>query len=112
MKSLFKGEAGTRRWCARGCDPRARHAFTLLEILVTIAIIGLLATLAIMHLGGAHDNAEKTAARLMVTQSMKGPLYLYRMTTGEYPTTAEGLQALVTRPASAGDRWQGPYVEG
>jgi general secretion pathway protein G len=110
MKSLFKGEARTRRECARGCDPRARHAFTLLEILVTIAIIGLLATLAIMNLGGVHRHAEETAARLMVRESMKSALNVYRFSVGEFPSTAEGLQALVSAPAGK-TTWRGPYVE-
>ena len=110
MKSNFEGEALTRRGLARGCDPRVLHAFTLLEILVTIAIIGLLATLAIVNLGGVHTQAEVSAARLMVRESMKGALNVYKFSVGEFPSTAEGLQALISAPAGK-TGWRGPYVE-
>jgi general secretion pathway protein G len=110
MNSHCRGETLTRRWLARGCEPRPAHAFTLLEILVTIAIIGLLATLAIMNLGGVHENAEKAAARLMVNESIKMAIGVYRMSEGGYPSTAEGLQALVAAPAGK-PNWRGPYIE-
>ena len=110
MNSNRMGETLTRPGMARGCDPRARHAFTLLEVLVTIAIIGLLATLAIMNLGGVHRRAEETAARLMVNETMKTALQTYRFSMGELPSTAEGLPALLTAPG-AKSKWSGPYIE-
>lgn len=112
MKSNFKGGTLTCRWSARGCDPRVRHAFTLLEILVVLAILGLLAGLVIANLGLTHRNAEKAAARLMVDSSLKTALNLYRISVYEFPSTADGLDALVARPASNPARWGGPYVDG
>ncbi|HEY1108603.1 MAG TPA: type II secretion system major pseudopilin GspG [Opitutaceae bacterium] len=90
---------------------RLRRGFTLLEILVVLAIIGLLAGLAINNIGGILGGAEGTAAQIFVNQSAKTPLMTYRLHTGSFPSTADGLQALITAPASASGRWQGPYVE-
>jgi general secretion pathway protein G len=112
MKSNFTGETLTRRWSTRGCDPRACHAFTLLEILVVLAILGLLTGLLINNLGRAHNNAEKAAARLMVQQSMKTALNLYRISVHTFPSTADGLEALVQPPASRPAAWSGPYIDG
>lgn len=111
MKLNFKGETLTRRWSARGCDPRAWRAFTLLEILVVLAIMGLLAGLAIASLGQAHRNAEKATARLMVDSTLKTALDLYRISVYDYPSNADGLDALVRRSASASPRWSGPYLD-
>lgn len=102
-----------RRWLARGCDPRLVNAFTLLEILVVLAILGLLTGLVIANLGRTQLNAEKAAARLMVRSSMKTALNLYRISVSDFPSTADGLQALVARPSSSlASRWSGPYIEG
>lgn len=83
--------------------------FTLLEILVVIAILGLLiglvAPAALRQLGGArvsvaHQSIERLAS----------VLDLYKLDVGSYPSTDDGLQALVTKPADA-DNWNGPYVK-
>ncbi len=91
---------------------RLRRGFTLLEILVVLAIIGLLAGLAINNVGGLFGGAQVSAAQLFVNQTAKTSLMTYRLQTGSFPTTAEGLQALVSAPASAAGKWQGPYMEG
>lgn len=82
-----------------------------MEILVVLAILGLLATLAINQLGKSYDNAKKDTAKLFVTTTMKVPLFSYKMHMGDYPSTQEGLQALVVAPANKADRWRGPYIE-
>ena len=91
---------------------RAVRAFTLLEILVVLAIIGLLAGLAISNVDKIFGGAQTTTASLFVKESMKTSLTTYRIHLGDYPSTSEGLQALITAPASKGDRWRGPYIEG
>lgn len=102
-----------RRWLARGCDPRLINAFSLLEILVVLAILGLLTGLLINNLMQAQRNAEKAAARLMVQTSMKTALNMYRISVLDFPSTADGLSALVARPSSAhASRWSGPYIDG
>jgi general secretion pathway protein G len=89
----------------------SRRAFTLLEILVVLAIIGLLVGLAVTKVGGIFGSNQEEIARLFVNSSVKTPLTAYRINMGSYPSTAEGLQALVTPPASKADSWKGPYIE-
>lgn len=90
---------------------RAAGAFTLLEILVVLAIIGLLFTLAVTNVGNIFGGSQKDVAKLFVTQSMRAPLTAYKINMGDYPSTAEGLQALITPPATDADRWRGPYLQ-
>lgn len=90
----------------------ARRGFTLLEILVVLAIIGLLAGLAITNVDKIFGGAQQSTVQLFVRESMKTSLTTYRIHMGDYPSSAEGLQALVTRPATKSDRWFGPYIDG
>jgi general secretion pathway protein G len=84
--------------------------FTLLELLVVVTILVALAaavgTVALNFLGGARADT----ARIQMGQIEAG-LDLYRLDVGRYPTAAEGLDALLERPAGV-DRWGGPYVKG
>ena len=89
-----------------------RRGFTLLEILVVLAIIGLLAGLAITNVDKIFGGAQHSTVKIFVSQSMKTSLTTYRIQMGDYPSTAEGLQALVSAPGSKADRWHGPYIEG
>ena len=91
---------------------RALRAFTLLEILVVLAIIGLLAGLAISNVDKIFGGAQTTTASLFVRESMKTSLTTYRIHVGDYPSTSDGIQALITAPANKADRWRGPYIEG
>lgn len=95
---------------ARGLFGSRTTGFTLLEILVVLAIIGLLAGLAIVHVGHIHDRAERTVAQLAVDDSLKTTLNSYKFSTGNFPSTADGLRALLVRPDN-NSRWSGPYIE-
>jgi general secretion pathway protein G len=90
---------------------RTAEAFTLLEILVVLAIIGMLVGLAVTNVGNIFSSSQKDITKLFVNQSMQAPLSVYRIHMGDYPTTAEGLQALITPPANKADRWRGPYLQ-
>jgi general secretion pathway protein G len=89
-----------------------RRGFTLVEILVVITIIVLLAGITITNVGKLFGGSQVDIARLFVTQTMKTPLVTYRLSMGSYPSTQEGLAALLTPPSGKSDRWRGPYVEG
>jgi general secretion pathway protein G len=79
----------------------AREAgFTLLEILVVIAILGLL------KLGGAKVSVAKQSI-----ERLSSVLDLYKLDVGGYPTTEQGLEALVERPTGV-SVWNGPYLKG
>ncbi|HEY0182870.1 MAG TPA: type II secretion system major pseudopilin GspG [Rhodopila sp.] len=84
--------------------------FTLLELLVVIAILGLLiglvAPAALRQLGGARVSVAKQSI-----ERIGSVLDMYKLDTGAYPTTEQGLRALVERPTGA-TAWNGPYVKG
>ncbi len=84
--------------------------FTLLEILVVIAILGLLiglvAPAALRQLGGARISIAHQSI-----QRLGSVLDLYKLDVGSYPSTEEGLQALVARPPAV-TGWSGPYLQG
>jgi len=84
---------------------------TLLEILIVVMLISLLAGLVIGNIDKIFGQNQETIARLFVNDSLKVPLAAYRIQMGSYPTTEEGLQALITAPANRADRWKGPYIE-
>ena len=92
--------------------PRARcrlGGFTLLELLVVMSIIGLLAGYVgpkfFAHIG----RSEVKAVRAQI-DGLEKALDQYRIDLGRYPSTEEGLQALMTAPADA-SRWAGPYLK-
>ncbi len=83
--------------------------FSLIELLVVLVILGLLAGIvgpAVLNQG---DKARTDTARQQIA-GFGGALDIYRLDTGRYPTTQEGLQALVQKPGSA-NRWNGPYMK-
>jgi general secretion pathway protein G len=89
----------------------SRRAFTLLEIMIALAILGLLVGLSVSNFGGIFSGAEIKTANLFVNESIKLPLTSYRIAMGDYPSTAEGLQALITAPSAHGNLWHGPYLQ-
>lgn len=83
--------------------------FTLLELLVVIVIIGLLAAYVGPKYFAQLGKSEVTVARAQIDAFEKA-LDTYRLDVGRYPTTEEGLQALLNKPAAAA-RWNGPYLK-
>ncbi len=82
--------------------------FTLIELMIVMAIIALLAALVGPRLIGKKEGAEVQAARAQI-EMFGTALDAFRLDVGRYPTTEEGLDALIHKPASA-DRWDGPYL--
>ena len=93
--------------------PKRQSAFTLIEILVVVAILGILAAIVVPRIMDRPDEAKRVAAKAdiaAIVQSLK----LYRLDNGFYPTTDQGLAALVQKPASSpvpGNWKQGGYLE-
>jgi general secretion pathway protein G len=94
--------------------PNVRQGgFTLLEIMVVVVIIGILAALVVPNIIGRPDEARVIAAKQDVASLMQA-LKLYRLDNLRYPSTEQGLQALVTKPATGliPPNWKpGGYVE-
>jgi general secretion pathway protein G len=91
---------------------RFEQGFTLIELMVVILIIGLLATIVVQNLRSATDRAKRVKAQADIAQ-LKSGLDRYYLDAGSYPTSDQGLSALVSAPTNGnvpGD-WQGPYIE-
>lgn len=89
--------------------PARSRGFTLIELLVVLVILGLLAGLAGPRVLGYLNKAKTDTARLQIEELGAG-LDLYYLDMGRYPTTEQGLDALVERPSGA-DGWNGPYLK-
>ena len=97
-----------------GGDPVARagslsRGFTLLELLVVVTIIGLLAAYVGPKYFSQLGKSEQGVAKAQV-EAFARALDTYRLDVGHYPTTEEGLNALLTKPANAA-KWNGPYLQ-
>jgi general secretion pathway protein G len=104
---------------------RRTSGFTLIEILVVVFIIGLLATIVSVNVIGQTDNARITKAKADLKEIEQG-LHLFKLDNGFYPTTSQGLAALVQKPSGGPqlrkynpegyiqkipeDPWGNPYV--
>ncbi|EDZ65904.1 general secretion pathway protein G [Nitrosococcus oceani AFC27] len=90
-------------------SPAGSFGFTLIELLVVLVILGLLAGLIGPQVMKYLGSAKTDSARLQI-EDLAATLDLYRLEVGRYPSTEEGLQALVEAPPGA-TRWNGPYLK-
>lgn len=104
---------------------RARAGLTLVEMIVVLAIIAVVAVLIVPNVIGRPDQAKVVTAKTDL-KTIAAALRMYRLDNGDYPTTEQGLAALVTRPAAPPapasypedgylpetprDPWGAPYV--
>lgn len=88
---------------------RLAAGFTLLELLVVVAIIGLLAAYVGPRYMAQLDKSEVAAARSQI-EALARALESYRLDNGSYPAAEVGLRALRSRPANQ-PRWNGPYLQ-
>jgi general secretion pathway protein G len=89
------------------------HGFTLIELMVVIVILGILAGLIVPRIMGRPDEARRAKARIQI-ESLETALKLYKLDNGNYPTTEQGLRALVEPPAvgALAKNWRlGGYLE-
>ncbi|WP_024904953.1 type II secretion system major pseudopilin GspG [Robbsia andropogonis] len=92
---------------------RLARGFTLIEVMVVIAIIGILATLIVPKIMNRPDQARRVAATQDIATLMQS-LKLYRLDNGRYPTTEQGLRALIAKPSTdpVPNNWKdGGYLE-
>lgn len=89
-----------------------RRAFTLLEVLMVIVILGVLAALIIPQFRGVEVRAKTDLTKVLIKSGLASPLETFRMHVGRYPTTDEGLAALLEAPddEEIAEKWSGPYV--
>jgi general secretion pathway protein G len=92
---------------------RRQRAFTLIEILVVVAILGILAAIVVPRIMDRPDEAKRVAAKADIGAIVQA-LKLYRLDNGGYPATDQGLGALVQKPTTnpvPGNWKQGGYLE-
>jgi len=91
--------------------PRTQRGFTLIELMVVLVIIGVLAALIVPNVLSRTDDARATAARTDIANLVQA-LKLYRLDNQRYPTAEQGLQALVSKPATQPmpGNWR-PYID-
>lgn len=110
MRSIRSRQFGGR--VRQRLQPHVRshlEGFTLLELLVVVVIIGLLASYVGPKYFSQIGKSEVTVARSQI-EAFERALDSFRLDVGRYPTTEEGLDALLHRPASA-TGWSGPYLK-
>jgi len=89
---------------------RGFKAFTLIELMLVVVIIGALVAMVMPRLTGRGEQARMAAAGADINANIATGLKLYELDNGNFPSTTEGLGALLAKPSSARN-WNGPYLE-
>lgn len=94
-------------------DNKKEKGFTLIELMLVIIIIGVLVAMVVPRFAGRSEQARCAAARADIEANMAIALDLYELDNGCYPTTEQGLNALVKKPESepSPQNWKGPYLK-
>lgn len=89
----------------------ARRGFTFLEIMFVVVIIGVLLAIAVPKLTGKSQDARKKATEAQI-RNVGVALKMYEMHVGGFPTSSQGLEALLEKPNDVDEEmWEGPYLE-
>ena len=91
---------------------RPQEGFTLIELLLVVVIIGILAAIVVPKLTGRSEEARVSAAKADI-QVLSGMLTAYEIDNGKYPSSEQGLTALLIRPGGTPEpkNWKGPYIK-
>ena len=92
----------------RSLPPRLNRGFTLLELVMVLVIIGVILGMVGPRVFNSLSRATGEQAKIKIEQ-VANQLELYKLDTGRYPTTQEGLGALLAAPSGAAN-WNGPYI--
>ena len=97
----------------RKAKRRTQSAFTLIELILVVAIISILAALVVPKFAGRTEEARVATAKGQINIHFSAALDMYEVDNSGYPTTEQGLQALRIEPASdpAPLNWKGPYLK-
>ncbi len=88
-----------------------RHGFTLMEVLLVLGILGVIMAMVVPRVLGRQKGAYEDVARASLN-GLSDALKLYALDhAGDFPTTAQGLAVLTTRPTGRDPSWKGPYLE-
>jgi general secretion pathway protein G len=96
-----------------GREMKNQKGFTLIEIMLVVIIISVLAAMVVPKLSGRGEQARISAARADIEANLSSALDLYELDTGSYPSTEQGLQALLKKPSRSPvpEDWSGPYLK-
>lgn len=86
------------------------YGFTLIELMLVVIIIGALVAMVMPRLAGRGEQARVATAKADIQTNIATALKLYELDNGSFPSTEDGLNALLSKPASASN-WNGPYLE-
>lgn len=90
-----------------------KKGFTLIEIMLVVIIIGVLVAMVVPNIAGRSEQARSTAAKTDIESNIATALDLYQVDNGRFPSTEQGLAALVAEPSTEPKpvNWKGPYLK-
>ena len=99
--------------CRMGSRVKGQGGFTLIELMIVVIIIAALSAMVVPRLSNRSEQAKVAVADADINSNIGLALKLYKLDNGRYPTTGQGVNALITRPSSSPvpQNWNGPYLE-